>query len=190
MDIRDYPLRRLRRSIGIVLQDTILFSGSVRENIRYGRKKAGEDEIVAAAKAANAHEFIEALPDGYDTMIGERGMTLSGGQRQRISLARTILQAPRILILDEATSNLDSESENLIVDALERLMVGRTSLIIAHRLSTVIGADRILVLKEGRLVEEGPHADLLAAGGYYRYLFEQQFGPLQQMLAKSSDQAT
>ena len=190
VDIRDYPLRRLRRSIGIVLQDTILFSGSVRENIRYGRKKAGEDEIVAAAKAATAHEFIEALPDGYDTMIGERGMTLSGGQRQRISLARTILQAPRILILDEATSNLDSESENLIVDALERLMVGRTSLIIAHRLSTVIGADRILVLKEGRLVEEGPHADLLAAGGYYRYLFEQQFGPLQQMLAKSSDQAT
>ena len=182
VDIRDYPLRRLRRSIGIVLQDTILFSGTVRENLRYGRKEASEAEIVAAARAANAHEFIMALPKGYDTTIGERGVTLSGGQRQRVSLARTILHNPRILILDEATSSLDSESENLITQALERVMEGRTCLIIAHRLSTVVRADRILVLRAGRLVEEGAHGELLTRNGYYRYLFEQQFGPLQLML--------
>ena len=183
-DVRDYPLRRLRREIGIVLQDTILFSGTVRENLRYGWKKAGEAEIVEAAQAANAHEFITELPDGYDTVIGERGLTLSGGQRQRISLARTILQNPRILILDEATSSLDSESENLIAEALERAQVGRTCLIIAHRLSTVVGADRVLVFRRGRLVEDGTHADLLGAGGYYGYLFDQQFGPLQELMAQ------
>lgn len=189
VDIRDYPLRRLRRSIGIVLQDTILFSGSVRENLRYGRKKATDAEIVEAAKAANAHEFISRLPQGYETMIGERGMTLSGGQRQRLSLARTILQNPRILILDEATSALDSESENLITEALGRVMVGRTCLIIAHRLSTVVNADRILVFRSGQCVESGRHEDLLAADGYYRYLFQQQFGPLQDLVeqAKSPD---
>jgi len=184
-DIREYRLRRLRRGIGIVLQDSILFSGSIRENLRYGRKDATEQEMIDAAKAANAHRFIVELSEGYDAEIGERGVSLSGGQRQRISLARTILQNPRLLILDEATSSLDSESENLITEALQRVMAGRTCLIIAHRLSTIIGADRILVLREGRLVEQGPHEDLLAAGGYYRYLFEQQFGPLQELLSRT-----
>jgi subfamily B ATP-binding cassette protein MsbA len=188
VDVRDYKLTRLRRSIGIVLQDTILFSGTVRENLRYGRKRATDEEIVQAAKTANAHQFVTALPQGYDTIIGERGLSLSGGQRQRISLARAILQSPRILILDEATSSLDSESENLITEALERVMVGRTCMIIAHRLSTVIAADRILVLRAGQLVEQGPHTELMAAGGYYRYLFEQQFGPLQDLLAQSADE--
>ncbi|MFP4355335.1 MAG: ABC transporter ATP-binding protein [Phycisphaerae bacterium] len=185
VDIRDYRLRVLRRSIGIVLQDTILFSGTIRENLRYGRKNATDQEIRDAARMANAEQFILQLPDGYDAMIGERGLSLSGGQRQRISLARTILQNPRILILDEATSALDSESENLITEALERVMVGRTCVIIAHRLSTVIDADRILVFRQGRLVEQGPHEQLLGQGGYYRYLFEQQFGPLKELLDRS-----
>ena len=184
-DVRDYRLRPLRRSIGIVLQDTILFSGTVRENLRYGRKGATNEEIHAAAKTANAHEFITQMPEGYETEIGEHGAVLSGGQRQRISLARTILQDPRILILDEATSSLDSESENLIAEALERVMTGRTSLIIAHRLSTVLGADRILVFREGELVEDGRHAELLQRGDYYSHLFEQQFGPLQELIAQS-----
>ena len=185
VDVRDYKLRPLRRSIGIVLQDTILFSGTVRENLQYGKKDAAGEEIVDAAKAANAHRFIMELPDGYETIIGERGLTLSGGQRQRISLARTILQDPRILILDEATSSLDSESENLITEALERVMAGRTCVIIAHRLSTVTSADRILVFKEGRLIEQGPHAELLASRGPYRELFEQQFGPLKRLIDES-----
>ena len=183
VDIRDYRLRPLRRSIGIVLQESILFSGTVSENLRYGREDATDDEIVAAAEAANAHEFISRLPQGYDTVIGERGVSLSGGQRQRISIGRTLLQDPRILILDEATSSLDSESENLINEALDRVMVGRTCLIIAHRLSTVIGSDRILVLRDGQLVEDGPHAQLLEAGGYYRHLFEEQFGTVNGMTA-------
>ena len=182
VDVRDYRVRRLRRTIGIVLQDTILFSGRVRENLRYGRRDATDAEITEAAIAANAQEFIVRFPDGYDTVIGERGLTLSGGQRQRISLARTILQNPRILILDEATSSLDSESENLITEALERAQTGRTCLIIAHRLSTVLGADRILVLKQGRLVEEGTHAELLAKDSHYSFLFEQQFRPLQELM--------
>ncbi len=181
VDLRDYRVRKLRRSIGIVLQDTILFSGTVRENLRYGRKNATDAEIVAAAQAANAHDFILSLPEGYETMIGERGLTLSGGQRQRLSLARTILQNPRILILDEATSALDSESENLITDAMETVMAGRTCLIIAHRLSTVLGADRVLVFRKGELMEQGPHEELLRKGGYYRHLFEQQFAPLQRL---------
>ena len=185
VDLRDYHLQRLRRSIGIVLQDTILFSGTIRENLRYGRKEATGEQIVAAAKAANAHEFIAEMADGYDSPIGEMGVTLSGGQRQRVSLARTILQDPRVLILDEATSSLDSESENLINEALERVMAGRTCLIIAHRLSTVLGADRILVFRDGRLVEDGEHTELLRAGKYYSHLFEQQFGPLQELIARN-----
>ena len=185
IDVRDYRLRRLRRSIGIVLQEIILFSGAVEENLRYGLKHASRAQVIEAAKAANADGFINDLPHGYDTVIGERGLTLSGGQRQRISLARTLLQNPRILILDEATSSLDSESENLINEAMQRVMVGRTCLIIAHRLSTVLNADRILVLKEGRQVEFDSHESLLERGGYYRYLFEQQFGPLQEMVARS-----
>ena len=185
IDVRDYRLKRLRRSIGIVLQESILFSGTVAENLRYGNKQAKKSDIIEAAQAANAHDFIMELPEDYNTTIGERGLNLSGGQRQRLSLARTILQNPRVLILDEATSSLDSESENLITEALQRVMVGRTCLIIAHRLSTVIGADRLLVLKAGRLIEQGPHEELLAAGGYYRHIFEQQFGPLQELMARS-----
>ncbi len=185
IDIQDFPLRQLRRNVGIVLQDTILFSGTVRENLRYGRKKANDAEIIAAAKAANAHPFICELAEGYDALIGERGLTLSGGQRQRISLARTVLQDPRILILDEATSSLDSESENLITAALERVMAGRTCLIIAHRLSTVISADRIIALRGGQIVESGTHAELLAEEGYYSHLFDQQFGPLQKLVDQS-----
>ncbi len=185
VDIRDYKVRTLRRGIGIVLQESILFSGTIHENLRYGRKNASFHEIVEAARTANVHDFILSLPEKYDTVIGERGMNLSGGQRQRISLARTLLQNPRILILDEATSSLDSESENLITEALDRVMDDRTSLIIAHRLSTIMGAEKILVFHEGRLVEQGKHEDLLNAGGYYRHLFEQQFGPLQELVARS-----
>jgi ABC-type multidrug transport system fused ATPase/permease subunit len=184
VDVRDYRLQPLRQSIGIVLQDAILFSGTVKENLRYGRKRASDEEIVAAARAANAHEFICSLPEGYDTFVGERGVSLSGGQRQRISLARTLLQNPRILILDEATSSLDSESENLITEALERVMQGRTSLIIAHRLSTVIAADRIIAIRQGEMVETGSHVELLRRGGYYANLFQQQFGPLEKLVAQ------
>ncbi|MFW6062122.1 MAG: ABC transporter ATP-binding protein [Planctomycetota bacterium] len=185
IDVRDYKLRKLRKRIGIVLQDSILFSGPIRENLRYGQQDAQERDIVDAANFANAREFIEQMPQAYDTEIGERGASLSGGQRQRVSLARTILQDPTILILDEATSSLDSESENLITEAMERIMQDRTCVIIAHRLSTVVNADRILVMREGKLVEDGPHEQLLAKGGYYSYLFEQQFGPLQDMLEQS-----
>lgn len=186
IDVRDYPLRRLRRSIGIVLQDTMLFSGTVRENLRYGKKGASQEEIIEAARLANAHEFIMSFPHAYDEILGERGLNVSGGQRQRLSLARTILQDPKILILDEATSSLDSESENLITEALRRVMVGRTSLIIAHRLSTVTNADRILVLKEGKLVETGRHEELLRTDGHYSYLFDQQFRPLQDIVSQAN----
>ena len=186
LDIRDYRLQALRRGIGIVLQESILFSGTIYENLRYARKTATWDEIVEAARMANAHAFIMELADGYLSVIGERGTTLSGGQKQRISIARTILQDPRVLIFDEATSALDSESENLITEAMRRVMAGRTSLVIAHRLSTIMGADRILAMRDGRVVEQGSHGELLKAGGYYRYLFEQQFGPLQQLLDESS----
>ena len=175
VDVRDYSRRKFRRSIGIVLQDTILFSGTIRENLRYGNRKATQEQIEEAAGMANAYDFITSFPKGFETVIGERGLTLSGGQRQRISIARTILQDPRILILDEATSSLDSESENLIADALETVMQGRTSLIIAHRLSTVVNSDVTLVLHGGRLVEKGKHARLLERGGYYKHLFDEQF---------------
>lgn len=185
VDIRDYRLRTFRRSIGIVLQESILFSGTIYENLRYARKDATWDEIVEAARMANAHAFIMEMENGYLTEIGERGTSLSGGQKQRLSIARTILQNPPVLIFDEATSALDSESENLITEAMRRVMAGRTSLVIAHRLSTIMGADRILAMKDGRVVEQGTHIELLNAGGYYRYLFEQQFGPLQKLLDDS-----
>ena len=174
-DVRDVTFRSLRQQIGLVPQETMLFNASVRENILYGRLDASEDEIVRAAKAANAHEFIMRLPDGYDTIVGDRGNALSGGQRQRIAIARAILKDPRILILDEATSALDTESEKIVQAALERLMQGRTSVVIAHRLSTIRDANKIVVIDHGRIVEEGSHAELLARGGLYAHLYAVQF---------------
>ena len=174
-DIRDVTLESLRAQIGIVPQETVLFSASVRENIRYGRLDATDEEIEAAARDANAHEFIMQFPEGYDTQIGERGLMLSGGQRQRIAIARAILKDPRILILDEATSALDTESEKIVQAALDRLMVGRTSLVIAHRLSTIFGADQIYVIDRGAVREHGTHEELLAANGLYAELYELQF---------------
>lgn len=175
MDIREATFTSLRENIGLVPQDTMLFNASVRDNILYGRLDATEEEVLAAAKAANAIEFIEKLPQGFDTMVGERGNSLSGGQRQRIAIARAILKNPSILILDEATSALDTESEKIVQEALERLMKGRTALVIAHRLSTVQHADHIVVLQQGSVVEEGTHDELLALQGLYSHLYTVQF---------------
>jgi len=154
-----------------VPQETILFGGTIRDNIRYGRESAPESEIIAASRAAHAHDFIVGFPDQYDTVVGEKGINLSGGQRQRIAIARAILKDPRVLLLDEATSALDTESERLVQEALERLMVNRTTFVVAHRLSTIQRADRILVLNKGRLVEAGTHADLIERQGLYHYLY-------------------
>ncbi len=174
-DVRALRLADLRAAIGIVPQEPALFSGSVRENIAYARPGAADAEVEAAARAAHAHEFIERLSQGYDTLVGERGVKLSGGQRQRVAIARAILKDPAVLVLDEATSSLDTESERLIEDALERLLVGRTTLIIAHRLSTVARADRLVVVDRGRILEEGTHSELLARGGMYARLYQRQF---------------
>ncbi|NDJ78280.1 MAG: ATP-binding cassette domain-containing protein, partial [Chloroflexi bacterium] len=174
-DVRAVTQASLRAQIGIVPQETLLFGGTIRENIRYGRLDASEADLVAAAEAANAHPFITALPDGYETVVGERGVRLSGGQRQRVAIARAILKDPRILLLDEATASLDNESELLVQQALDRLMVGRTTLIIAHRLSTIRSAHRIAVLDGGHIVELGTHDDLLARGGLYARLYAMQF---------------
>ena len=179
-DVQDVTMRSLREQTGVVFQDNFLFAASVKDNIRFGKRDATDEEVVAAAQAANAHAFIVKLPEGYDTEVGERGVKLSGGQKQRLSIARTILRDPRILILDEATSALDSESELLVKEALEKLMEGRTSFVIAHRLSTVLRADRIVVLDEGRIVEVGSHTELLAAGGAYQKLYEVQLGGMAQ----------
>jgi len=173
-DVRDYDLPALRRQIGIVLQTSLLFSTTVRENIAYGRPEASLEEVTAAARAAQAHEFIVELPDGYETVVGERGVTLSGGQRQRVAIARALLMNPRILILDDSTSSVDMQTERLIQQALERLMQGRTTFVIAHRLSTVRRADLILVMDKGRIVEKGKHAELLARGGLYREIYDLQ----------------
>ena len=175
IDIRDVKIQSLREQIGVVPQETMLFSGSVKDNIRYGRLDATDEEIIEAAKAANAHNFIMNLSDGYETKIGERGITLSGGQRQRIAIARAILKNPRILILDEATSALDTESEEIVQEALDKLMIGRTSFVIAHRLSTIIHADKIIVLENGRVCESGTHQQLMQTGGLYSHLYNIQF---------------
>jgi ABC-type multidrug transport system fused ATPase/permease subunit len=174
-DIKKVKLASLRKQIAVVLQETFLFNGTVRENITYGKPDASEEEMIAAAKAAYAHEFIMNLPQGYDTEIGERGVKLSGGQKQRLALARAILTDPRILILDEATSSVDAEAEYLIQRALEKVLEGRTALIIAHRLSTIRHADRIIALEDGRIVEVGDHHELLARGGLYSQMYRRQY---------------
>jgi ATP-binding cassette, subfamily B, bacterial MsbA len=174
-DLRDITQKSLREQVGIVPQETLLFGGSIRENILYGRLNATEEEIISAAKSANAHDFIMDLPDKYETVVGERGMRLSGGQRQRVAIARAILKDPRILLLDEATSSLDNESEHLVQEALGRLMQNRTTVIIAHRLSTIRIAHRIAVLDKGAIVELGTHEELIALNGLYAKLYEMQF---------------
>ncbi|HBJ33164.1 MAG TPA: ABC transporter ATP-binding protein, partial [Planctomycetaceae bacterium] len=176
-DLRDVDPQSYRRMLGIVEQDVFLFDGSIRENILYARRRASDEEMIAAAQAAAADEFISALPDGYETRIGERGFKLSGGQRQRIAIARAILADPKILILDEATSNLDSESERLIQQSLSELLRGRTAFVIAHRLSTIRGADKIVVIDDGRIVQVGTHDALLEKSGRYRDMILLQTTP-------------
>jgi ATP-binding cassette, subfamily B, bacterial MsbA len=189
-DIRDVTLESLRRQIGVVTQQTILFNDTVRHNVAYGRLSASEDDILAALKAANAYDFVMALPEGLETLIGEQGVRISGGERQRLAIARALLKDPPILILDEATSNLDSEAEREVQQALDQLIVGRTTLVIAHRLSTVRNADRIIALEGGRIMGIGTHAELLAAGGLYRRLYEMQFARKEELAGPDADDAT
>jgi ATP-binding cassette subfamily B protein len=184
-DLRDISLDSLTRQVGMVTQETYLFHDTVRVNLLYAKTDATQDEIERAARAANIHDFITKLPLGYDTIVGERGYRLSGGEKQRVAIARVILKDPRILVLDEATSNLDSESEALIQAALKPLMQGRTSVVIAHRLSTILAADVILVIDDGQVVEQGTHAELLAHDGLYARLYHTQF---REQLAVNSEQ--
>src|SRR5690606_27089320 len=173
-DIRDVTQESLRAAIGMVPQDTVLFNDTIRYNIRYGRPDASDEEVERAARLAHIHDFISRLPDGYETMVGERGLKLSGGEKQRVAIARTILKDPKILLLDEATSALDSHTEQEIQSSLREVAAGRTALVIAHRLSTVIDADEILVLEDGEIVERGHHDDLLAADGVYAGMWRRQ----------------
>jgi subfamily B ATP-binding cassette protein MsbA len=174
VDIKDYTLEGLRREIGFVLQDTMLFFGSIRDNIAYGRPDATQKEIIEAAKLANAHEFIIKLPTGYNTLIGERGVTISGGERQRIGIARAVVRNSPILILDEPTASLDTESEKIVIEALERLMQDKTVITISHRLNTILTADKIFVIKDGIVAEEGTHESLLAKETIYSELYHIQ----------------
>jgi ATP-binding cassette subfamily B protein len=174
VDIRDVTQASVRAAIGIVPQDTVLFNDTILYNIQYGRPSAGSDEVIAAARAAHIHEFIETLPDKYQSMVGERGLKLSGGEKQRVAIARALLKEPQILIFDEATSALDSKSEKAIQAELDRIAEGRTTLMIAHRLSTIMDADQILVLDHGRIVERGTHRELLNAGGAYAAMWALQ----------------
>jgi ATP-binding cassette subfamily B protein len=174
-DLRDTQLASLSQHIGMVTQETYLFHDTIRANLLYAKPTATQEELEMACRTANIHDFIAALPEGYDTIVGERGYRLSGGEKQRVAIARVVLKDPRVLILDEATSHLDSENEVLIQHALERVMAGRTSLVIAHRLSTILAADQILVIDQGWLVQRGTHETLLAQGGLYRDLYEKQF---------------
>jgi subfamily B ATP-binding cassette protein MsbA len=185
-DIRDVTLASLRSQIGIVTQETILFNDSVRNNIAYGQPNVSQAAVVGAARAALAHDFIQRLPEGYDTIIGERGLRLSGGERQRISIARALLKNAPILILDEATSALDSESEALVQSALQNLMSGRTVFVIAHRLATVRRVDRIVVLENGCITDSGTHEDLLSRLGTYRKLYELQFMDLEPKMSEEA----
>jgi subfamily B ATP-binding cassette protein MsbA len=180
IDVRDFTQRSLREKIGIVTQQTILFDDTIRNNIAYGRPDLPLEKVMQAADAAHAHDFVSALPNGYDTIIGENGLKLSGGERQRIAIARALLKNPPILILDEATSNLDTDSERAVQQAIEVLMKGRTTLVVAHRLSTIRNADRIYVLKDGRVAEEGSHDELLARDGEFARLHNMQLAPQEQ----------
>jgi len=186
-DVRSVDLVSLRRQIGIVLQTSLLFSDSIRENICYGRPDASDEEIIAAARAAQAHEFIIGLPQGYDTVVGERGVTLSGGQRQRVAIARALLMNPRILILDDSLSSVDTQTEKLIQEALDKLMEGRTTFVIAHRLSTVRRADLILVMDDGRIVQRGKHAELLAQGGLYKEIHDLQLRATEEFMNEEAE---
>jgi ATP-binding cassette, subfamily B, multidrug efflux pump len=188
-DVRDVELASLRRQMGTVLQDPLLFSATIAENIAYGRPEASEEEIVAAAQAARAHDFIESFPDGYQTRVGERGVTLSGGQKQRIAIARALLPNPRILILDDSTSSVDTETEHLIQQALAVLMEGRTTFVIAQRLLTLKKADVILVLDHGRIVERGNHQELLQSGGLYRRIYDLQLKDQEEFVALQEQMA-
>ena len=188
-DIREYSMASLRKQMALVSQDVVLFNGTVAENIAYGRFDADPAEIEAAAKAANAWEFISAMPQGLQTEIGQNGLKLSGGQRQRIAIARALLKNVPILILDEATSALDTKSERLVQSALDKLMQQRTTLVVAHRLSTIEQADKIVVMHEGRIVEQGKHAELLAKGGRYADLYRMQFHEQQEQQAQQAEAA-
>jgi ATP-binding cassette subfamily B multidrug efflux pump len=176
VDVRDVDKDALRRNVGVALQETVLFSGTIRDNIRYGRPDATDEEVVAAAKMAQAHDFILSFPDGYDTVLGQRGVNLSGGQKQRIAIARALLIQPAVLILDDSTSSVDVETETRIQDALKTFMQGRTCFVIAQRISTVLAADKILVLDDGKIAAEGTHSELLAASPIYREIYDSQLG--------------